>query len=48
MAFSEIAARITVAVVREPLMAYLRGELVRRYAGFHDAGITIEWPGDSV
>jgi ADP-ribose pyrophosphatase YjhB (NUDIX family) len=47
VAFSEIAARITVAVVREPLIAYLRGELVRRYAGVHDAGITIEWPSDS-
>lgn len=43
----ELAERIAVAVVREPLVAYLRGELVQRYAGFHDAGITIEWPADS-
>lgn len=39
-----IAQRIVVAVVREPLIAYLRNELPRRYAAFHDAGITIEWP----
>ena len=44
---SEIASRITVEVVRGPLMAFLRGRLARRYAGFHDAGITIEWPSDS-
>jgi 8-oxo-dGTP diphosphatase len=43
----EVAQRIVVDVVREPLVAYLRGELHRRYAGFHDAGITIEWPPDS-
>jgi ADP-ribose pyrophosphatase YjhB (NUDIX family) len=43
----EVAARIVVAVVREPLLAYLRGELPQRYAGFGDAGITIEWPPDS-
>ena len=42
-----VAARIVVGVVREPLLAYLRGELLQRYAGFHDAGITIEWPADS-
>lgn len=44
---SEIGERITIAVVREPLVAFLGGELVRRYAGFHDAGVTIEWPADS-
>lgn len=43
----EVEKRIVVAVVREPLLAYLRGELRGRYAGFHDAGITIEWPPDS-
>jgi len=43
----ELAARIVVGVVREPLLAYLRGELTQRYAGFHEAGITIEWPPDS-
>ena len=44
---SEIAARLTVAVVREPLMACLEDGLERRYAGFAEAGITIEWPKDS-
>jgi 8-oxo-dGTP pyrophosphatase MutT (NUDIX family) len=43
----ELAERIVVSVVREPLLAYLRGELPQRYAGFHEAGITIEWPPDS-
>jgi ADP-ribose pyrophosphatase YjhB (NUDIX family) len=44
---AEIEKRIVVGVVREPLLAYLRGELAQRYAGFHQAGVTIEWPGDS-
>jgi ADP-ribose pyrophosphatase YjhB (NUDIX family) len=44
---ADVGARMTVAVVREPLMAYLRGDLTQRYAGFHEAGITIEWPADS-
>jgi len=43
----ELANRIVVRVVREPLIAYLRGALPGRYAGYHDAGITIEWPADS-
>jgi 8-oxo-dGTP diphosphatase len=43
----QLGQRIVVAVVREPLLAYLRGELAERYAGFHEAGITIEWPADS-
>ncbi len=43
----QLAERIVVGVVREPLLAYLRGELTQRYAGFHEAGITIEWPPDS-
>ncbi len=43
----EAGARIAVGVVREPLLAYLRGSLTQRYAGFHDAGVTIEWPADS-
>jgi hypothetical protein len=43
----QVAARIVVGVVREPLIAYLGGSLAQRYAGFHDAGITIEWPADS-
>jgi len=44
---SELAERIVVGVVREPLLAYLGGEFPQRYAGFHDAGITIEWPAGS-
>lgn len=44
---AEVAERIAVAVVREPLLAYLRGELPEGYAGFHEAGITIQWPSDS-
>ena len=44
---AEAGARIVVGVVREPLLAYLRGSLTQRYAGFHDAGVTIEWPADS-
>lgn len=43
----ELAERIAVGVVREPLLGYLRGTLRGRYAGYHDAGITIEWPADS-
>lgn len=42
----EVRERIAVGVVREPLVAYLEGDLPGRYAGFHDAGITIEWPRD--
>jgi len=44
----EVRERIVVAVVRDPLLAYLQGVLDRRYAGYHEAGITIEWPDDSV
>jgi 8-oxo-dGTP diphosphatase len=44
---AQLAARITVGVVREPLLAYLGGTLRERYAGFERAGITIEWPPDS-
>ena len=47
VAIAELGERIAVAVVREPLIAYLRGDLRRRYAGYHDAGVTIEWPRDS-
>lgn len=42
-----IASRIVVGVVREPLLAYLHGELGQRYAGVHRAGITIKWPTNS-
>jgi ADP-ribose pyrophosphatase YjhB (NUDIX family) len=44
---AEIASRIVVAIVRDPLVAYLGGTLTRRYAGVLDAGITIRWPNDS-
>lgn len=43
----EVRSRIVVAVVRDPLVAYLDGALRRRYAGYHRAGITIEWPDGS-
>ena len=46
-AIDDLPSRLSVAVVREPLLAYLGGRLDRRYAGFADAGITIEWPSDS-
>jgi hypothetical protein len=42
-----VSARIAVRVVREPLVAYLQ-DRKRRYTGYHDAGITIEWPADSL
>ncbi|HEV3154595.1 MAG TPA: NUDIX domain-containing protein [Candidatus Baltobacteraceae bacterium] len=40
---SALADRIAVAVVREPLLAYLNGTLPR-YAGYAEAGITVEFP----
>jgi 8-oxo-dGTP diphosphatase len=40
-----LAERISVAVVRDPLVHYLRDRT--RYYGFADAGITIAWPDDS-
>ncbi len=43
----QLPERIVVNVVREPLLAYLRGALPRQYIGYHDAGVTIEWPADS-
>lgn len=42
VARDEVGARLPVAVVREPLVAYLRGER-RRYFAFAEAGITIEF-----
>lgn len=39
----EIERRIAVRVVREPLLAYLRGESTG-YAGYREAGITIAFP----
>ncbi len=47
VALGEVRERIAVAVVREPLVAFLEGTLERRYAGYHEAGVTIEWPDDS-
>jgi 8-oxo-dGTP diphosphatase len=43
-----VRERVAVRVVREPLVAYLEGRSERRYAGYHEAGITIEWPADSL
>lgn len=37
-----LAEHLTVDVVREPLLAFLQGE--QRYAGYAEAGITIEFP----
>lgn len=48
VALDAVSERIAVRVVREPLVAYLEGRNERRYAGYHDAGITIEWPADSL
>jgi 8-oxo-dGTP pyrophosphatase MutT (NUDIX family) len=47
VAAGDVASRIVVPVVRDPLVAYLRGEMPQRYAGFSDAGITIRWPTGS-
>jgi 8-oxo-dGTP diphosphatase len=47
VALGDVHERISVAVVREPLVAFLEGTLQRRYAGYHEAGVTIEWPDDS-
>jgi 8-oxo-dGTP pyrophosphatase MutT (NUDIX family) len=47
VAIERLAERIVVEVVREPLLAYLRGDLSRQYAGYHQAGVTIEWPRES-
>lgn len=40
-----LAERISIAVVRDPLVQYLRDRT--RYYGFGDAGVTIEWPDES-
>jgi ADP-ribose pyrophosphatase YjhB (NUDIX family) len=39
---SDVPARVTARVVREPLCSYLAGE-ARNYFGYADAGITIEF-----
>jgi 8-oxo-dGTP pyrophosphatase MutT (NUDIX family) len=43
VAIENLASRIAVRVVREPLVAYLADPAGFRYAAFDDAGITIEW-----
>lgn len=43
VATADLADRIAVAVVREPLLAYLRGDL-KGYAGYAEAGISIVFP----
>lgn len=39
-----LADRISVNVVREPLLQFLRGENADRYCGYTDAGISIVFP----
>ncbi|MBV9271400.1 MAG: NUDIX domain-containing protein [Candidatus Eremiobacteraeota bacterium] len=43
VAISEIEKRVTVRVVREPLLAYLEGS-PQRYFGYAEAGISIVFP----
>jgi 8-oxo-dGTP diphosphatase len=43
VSIEELRDRITVPVVRDPLLAFLDGSLPR-YAGYAEAGITIEFP----
>lgn len=38
-----LESRIVAAVVREPLVAYVRGALPGRYAARADAGISVRW-----
>jgi ADP-ribose pyrophosphatase YjhB (NUDIX family) len=42
---AELTRRLRVRVVREPLLAFLAGDR-RRYYGFDDAGITVEFADD--
>lgn len=42
VAIDRLEQRLSVAVVREPLIAFLKSG--RRYAGYAEAGITIEFP----
>lgn len=42
VALASLGTRLTVAVVREPLLGYL-ADRTRQYFGFADAGITIEF-----
>lgn len=41
----ELPSRLEIAVVREPLLAYLRNRT--QYFGFHEAGVSIAWPEES-
>lgn len=43
VACTELSERLGVRVVREPLLAFLRGDF-RRYAGYPEADITVEFP----
>lgn len=45
VSIERLAQRIAIAVVRDPLMQYLRDRT--RYYGYADAGVTIEWPEGS-
>jgi ADP-ribose pyrophosphatase YjhB (NUDIX family) len=40
-----LAERLSVRVVREPLLGYLTSG--RRYFGVHDVGISVRWPDES-
>jgi 8-oxo-dGTP diphosphatase len=42
VAIDRLAERIAIAVVRDPLVRYVRDRT--RYFGFAQAGVTIEWP----
>jgi len=42
VAKADLPAKLAIAVVREPLLAYLGGARLR-YTGFDDAGVTIEF-----
>ncbi|HTU70730.1 MAG TPA: NUDIX hydrolase [Candidatus Baltobacteraceae bacterium] len=45
VAIDRLASRIAIAVVRDPLMRYLRDRT--RYFGVADAGVTIVWPEEA-
>ena len=46
VARDKVGSRLPITVVREPLLAYLGGD-ARRYFGFREAGITIEFADPS-
>ncbi|MDE2482080.1 MAG: NUDIX hydrolase [bacterium] len=45
IARADLAQYLAVAVVREPLLAYL--DRARRYAGYPEAGISVRWPDEN-